>query len=243
MNKSPWKNEKFAKKNIVHIDEKFLHGTEQEVDFIERELNLNKCDRVIDLGCGAGRHSIELVKRGLNVVGVDISLVLLKAARKRSGKLKKDLNFVNGDLKNIENLFNSKETNFQGAICLCESVFGVLGGEKQDLKFLKNVNKLLSTGSKFILTTFNGIRRYRNIKKKESKFDYIRGIFHWECPEEECDELLKEDTRIYIPSEIKMMFELSGFSDVKIFGCSPGEFKKQKLLPEDVEMMVIGKKL
>jgi ubiquinone/menaquinone biosynthesis C-methylase UbiE len=41
----------------------FVQGTLGECDFIEQELNYDKNTRIIDVGCGTGRHSIELSKR------------------------------------------------------------------------------------------------------------------------------------------------------------------------------------
>ena len=47
----------------------FVQGTLRECDFIEQELNYDKNRRIIDVGCGTGRHSIELSKRGYRVKG------------------------------------------------------------------------------------------------------------------------------------------------------------------------------
>ena len=51
MAESPWENEEFARRNISHIDEKFLLGTEQEVRFLENEMGIDKGAKIIDLGC------------------------------------------------------------------------------------------------------------------------------------------------------------------------------------------------
>ena len=51
----------------------FVQGTVGECDFIEQEINRDKSLKVIDIGCGTGRHVIELTKRGYNVTGVDLS--------------------------------------------------------------------------------------------------------------------------------------------------------------------------
>ncbi len=48
-------------------------GTRGEVDFIEKEINFDKTKRILDIGCGTGRHAIELAKRGYNVTGIDLS--------------------------------------------------------------------------------------------------------------------------------------------------------------------------
>ena len=51
----------------------FTKGTTQEVDFVVEALGLNAGDRVLDVGCGPGRHAHELARRGLVVHGIDIS--------------------------------------------------------------------------------------------------------------------------------------------------------------------------
>ena len=51
----------------------FTKGTEQEVEFLVGALGLGPGTRVLDVGCGPGRHSLALAARGIEVVGVDIS--------------------------------------------------------------------------------------------------------------------------------------------------------------------------
>jgi 2-polyprenyl-3-methyl-5-hydroxy-6-metoxy-1,4-benzoquinol methylase len=51
----------------------FTKGTRQEVDFLVPALGLEPGMRVLDVGCGPGRHAHELAKRGLRVHGVDVS--------------------------------------------------------------------------------------------------------------------------------------------------------------------------
>jgi hypothetical protein len=51
----------------------------------------------------------------------------------------------------------------------------------------------------------------------------------------------KEEQRVYIPSELTMMFRLAGFSEIKVYGCSSGHFAAQGLRIDDIKMMIIGK--
>jgi 2-polyprenyl-3-methyl-5-hydroxy-6-metoxy-1,4-benzoquinol methylase len=54
-------------------NESFTTGTTGEVDFIENEIGYNKSFKILDVGCGTGRHSLELARRGYNVTGIDLS--------------------------------------------------------------------------------------------------------------------------------------------------------------------------
>lgn len=63
----------------------FVQGTLQEVDFLIDLLQLPEGARVLDVGCGAGRHSLEFARRCFRPVGVDISFGLIEVARELYG--------------------------------------------------------------------------------------------------------------------------------------------------------------
>ena len=54
----------------------------QDVDRIETLLHLTPPLDVLDVGCGNGRHAIEMAKRGYRVVGIDVAKRFLKEAKK-----------------------------------------------------------------------------------------------------------------------------------------------------------------
>ena len=242
MPKSPWENREYARISLAHVDERFLSGTEQEVDFLERELALTPGARVLDLGCGAGRHAIELAKRGYDVVGIDISPTMLEAATKRAEEAGVRVAFRQGDLACLDQYFPKEAGRFNGAICFAESAFGTLGGTAKDLFFLMHVYALLNVGSKLIITTFNGLRRYRRYKSSNKNFNITTGVLRWQAPVNGGRTFLEEDQRLYTPSELSMMLQISGFDDINVYGCSPGHFHGQELEIEDIEMMVVGRR-
>lgn len=51
----------------------WTEDTTREVDFIISKLSLQGNERILDLACGFGRHSLELARRGFDVTGVDIT--------------------------------------------------------------------------------------------------------------------------------------------------------------------------
>ena len=76
----PWYEELFANYAKKYDRESFVAGTLGECDFIEREIDADRSKRILDVGCGTGRHSIELARRGFSVVGVDLSKAQLARA-------------------------------------------------------------------------------------------------------------------------------------------------------------------
>jgi len=78
-----WYELLFENYGIKYDKENFTRGTAGECDFIEKEIRHDRSVRIIDIGCGTGRHSIELAKRGYNVTGIDLSESLLERAREK----------------------------------------------------------------------------------------------------------------------------------------------------------------
>jgi len=232
---SPWQHEAFVRLSLEKMDERFLPGTAQEVDFLIHHLALPPSARILDLGCGAGRHAIEFARRGYDVIGIDVSPTMLAEAAARAAAASVVVEWRQGDLRQLASMELPAQT-FDLALCLCESGFGVLGSEEADLRFLRVVAHLLRDDARLVITCLNAIRKYRRLG---AAFDYCTGIVHWQAPMN--DGSLCEDQRIYTPSEMRLLLTLAGFADVTIYGCQPGHFAGQSLLADDIEMMVLAR--
>jgi SAM-dependent methyltransferase len=73
----------------------------REVDFIESSLGIEPSAKVLDLGCGAGHHAVELARRGYRVVGYDLSLHQLDLARKHAQEYGHEVGLVHGDMRQM----------------------------------------------------------------------------------------------------------------------------------------------
>jgi len=76
-----WYESLFENYGLKYDNEIFTQGTSGECDFIENEIASDKNLKILDIGCGTGRHSIELTKRGYHVTGIDLSDSQLLRAR------------------------------------------------------------------------------------------------------------------------------------------------------------------
>src|SRR5512133_3816024 len=76
--------------------------TEAEVARAMKMLRPQGGERILDLACGSGRHSLELVRHGFSVVGVEISSELVEIARKDAEQQGLEATFVEGDLRELE---------------------------------------------------------------------------------------------------------------------------------------------
>jgi SAM-dependent methyltransferase len=108
-----------------HLGEAYLHysftkGTDQEVGFLVEELGLASGMRVLDVGCGPGRHAHALARSGIEVVGVDISERFIELAHREAPP---GATFVRGDARAL-----GYDAEFDAVISLCQGAFGLCGG-------------------------------------------------------------------------------------------------------------------
>ena len=122
-----WYEEVFENYANKYEEEPFTKGTIGEVDFIENEIGFDKNIKILDIGCGTGRHSIELAKRGYYVVGIDLSVNMLDKARCNAKKEKVNLQFIQADARQLN--FNDE---FSLVIMLCEGCFSFNGNRRNE---------------------------------------------------------------------------------------------------------------
>lgn len=125
-------------------DPKWRKKTGQEIAFLRRILRLPRRSHILDVGCGVGRHAVELAKLGYDVTGVDISSRYLAEARRRARKQRVHAHFIRGDMRRLD--FNK---TFDAAINLFTS-FGYFPSPSDDLKVLRGVCRALKPGGLFL---------------------------------------------------------------------------------------------
>jgi len=102
---------------------------EREVKFLIQNLNLQKGQSVLDIGCGNGRHSAEFAKEGFSVVGVDSSQNNIEWAKEEYSEPE----FCFGDARNIK-----LDRSFDIGVCLYD-VIGSYVDDESNEKILHNL--------------------------------------------------------------------------------------------------------
>jgi 2-polyprenyl-3-methyl-5-hydroxy-6-metoxy-1,4-benzoquinol methylase len=248
-----WYEELFRDYADKYDNESFTSGTIGEVDFFEKEINFDKNVKILDIGCGTGRHSLELARRGYYVTGIDLSESQLGKARKIAEKEKLKIEFLPGDARN----FNF-EGSFDVAIMICEGAFPLMETDEMNFSILKNAYNSLKNGGKFIFTTLNGLYPlFHSVKdfvnsgstqgqSDDNTFDLMtfRDYSVYETEDDKGKKkVLKCNERYYVPSEITWLLNSAGFRKSEISGCKLGTFSRDdKLTTEDFEMLVVAEK-
>jgi SAM-dependent methyltransferase len=116
--------------------------TRTEVDFLERALELHRGERVLDIPCGFGRHSVELAARGYQVTGVDISPEMIELARKHAISAGLKIEWRTSDMRDV-----SWESEFDAVFCFGNS-FGYLDPEGTR-DSIRAISRALKPGARF----------------------------------------------------------------------------------------------
>ena len=255
MTKKQWYESLFENYGEKYESEPFAQGTVGECDFIEQELGYKKDLKIIDIGCGTGRHAIELTKRGYQVTGIDLSESLLEKARKKAAEQGLEIQFLHHDARNLP-----FEQQFDVAIMMCEGAFPLMETDEMNYEILQNVSKSLKGKAKFIFTTLNGlfplfnsINDFHAIDATEDGAKYHSKGFDLmtfrdyntttAVDDKGVEKELECNERYYVPTEITWLLKSVGFTKIEIFGATLGAFsRKDKLTTKDFEMLVIAER-
>ena len=251
--KKQWYEQFFENYGQKYDNESYTQGTVGECDFIEKEIKFDKSLKILDVGCGTGRHAIELTKRGYCVTGIDLSVSQLERAREKAEADNLQIDFQCQDARNLP--FDSE---FDVAIMICEGGFSLMETDEMDYEILKSVTKSLKPDAKYIFNApnalfplLNSIDEFYTSTADEgnsvcsnNNFDLLtfRATNIVEFEDDfgnkktlECNE------RSYVPSEITWLLKSLGYKTIDIFGAQLGAFSREhKLTTKDFEMLVIA---
>ena len=211
----------------------FTKGTVNEIDFIVSQLGLQPGARILDVGCGPGRHSHELARRGFLVHGIDISQAFIDLAT---------ANAVDGSsFERMDARAMTFDNEFDVAICLCQGAFGLMTAGGHDIDVLTGIRRALKPTGTLALSAFNA---YFAVKYfDEAVFDADSGVNHEKTEVRNQDgEVLGADlwTGCYTPRELRLMLEKAKMNVRDIFSVDPGAYASALPSLETSEYLVIA---
>lgn len=225
----------------------FTTSTTEEVDFLLEILDIPPGSSILDIGCGTGRHSIELAKRGYKMTGVDLSSGMLAQAKEKAKEAGLEVNWIKANAVD----FVSPEP-LDAAICLCEGAFCLMGmdedPEEHDLAILHNIYNSIKPGARFVLTALNGLAKIRKFDEQhvdQGVFDPISltETFKMELDTPEGKQHVMVRERGYVPTELKFLFSNAGFETEHIYGGTAGNWGRRRVDLDEIEIMVVGRKV
>jgi len=229
-----------------YMENVFTRNTKAEVDFIINEMKLNPGEHILDMGCGTGRHSVELARRGFEVTGVDLSQAMLNQASKAAESAGVEVEFIRSNAAEFQS-----DEKFDAAISLCEGAFSLFGKDEdpyeRDAAILDNVHRSLKPGRYFLLTVLNAMRHIRMYDKEAVRKGVFNPYLYIERTEQEVEvngvtEKVTLLEKGYASGEIILMMRAAHFRIINMWGGTAGAWNKDLLDPDEYEIMFLAAK-
>lgn len=222
--------------------------TRLQVDFIESRLPLRSGNKILDLCCGNGRHTLELARRGYQVVGFDWSSSYLDMARQKAQQDDLAVEFVQGDMRKID-----YRDAFDVVLNLFTS-FGYFGDDDNEM-VIDQISHAVKPGGLFLFDFINlaPLLRFptpvlwhqeelsKAIIIRERRIDFFTWRLHEECTVFRSGDRREYaiSYRLYTLAELSNLLRKSGLIFQQAFGDFNGCDYCENYPPR---MIVISKK-
>ncbi len=220
----------------AYLRNAFTMGTEQEIDFLVDALALREGMRVLDVGCGPGRHSLELARRGIRTHGIDLSERFVTLARETAGSLPATFECL--DVCEID-----ADAEYDAVICLCQGGFGLLAGQ-EDAAVLGRFARALKPGGRVALSAFSAYFAVRWLEPDDD-FDLETGVNHERATlRDEHGEEREFDlwTTCFTAKELRLLSEAGGLTIDAIHGVTPGDYGARAPSFDRAELLLLATK-
>ncbi|MEW6744739.1 MAG: class I SAM-dependent methyltransferase [Planctomycetota bacterium] len=230
----------------MYMENSFTRNTLAEVDIVEGTLQLRPGARLLDIGCGTGRHAVELARRGYRVTGVDLSSGMLEQACAAAEAAGVSVEWVHADATT----YRAREP-FDAALMLCEGAFGLIGRDgnalEQPRTILRGLRDALRPGGRLIATVLNGlalIRRMQAADVASGRFDpaTLSETSLAEIETASGRKSFKVRERAFVPTELVMLFTEAGFEVEHLGGGTAGQWGYRPLELDEMEIMIIARR-
>lgn len=224
--------------------EVFTRNTEAEVEFLCEELKLSKNAKILDIGCGTGRHAVALAQKGFKVTGVDISQQMLNIAGERAKKAGVSIELVHCPAQEYK-----PTKKFDAAISLCEGALCLFSDKddiwRKDMAIFSVMTEALEKGNPFLITVLNAMKLLREFSDqdvKDGKANIITLTTQkpYEIKENGVNKTVNLIERYYTPGEIVRMVSRVGLRVDNFYGGTAGNWRRELPSLDEIEFMAVG---
>ena len=210
----------------------FTKGTEQEVDFLVATLGLEPGARVLDVGCGPGRHSHALARRGITVHGVDISERFVALAREAAP--------AGATFERLDARALPFDGEFDAAVSLCQGAFGLVA--EADAGVLDGMARAVRPGGRVAVSAFSAYFQVRYLEPTDD-FDADAGVNHERTTlKDEAGTEAAFDlwTSVFTPRELRLLAARAGLDVEAIWSVTPGAYRADPPSIETPEFLLVA---
>lgn len=240
-----WYEKSFGEDYIRVYRHRNRQDAKKEIEAVSRWLELKPQEKVLDLCCGTGRHSISLQKMGYQVTGVDLSPALLDVAEKTSQGL--GIEYIRGDMRSLP----LASENFDAVVNLFTS-FGYFVEDTDNRRVFEEISRVLKPSGRFLVDFLNREAVIKNLVPRSEREEdgihileerWIEGDFVHKLirlRDEKGERTYQERVKMYKREQMEEMMASTGLKVEKVQGDFEGNPYSEK---ESPRMIFRGRRL
>ena len=228
-----WFEDVAAHTRSAYLRYSFTKGTEQEVGFLVDALGLEPGMRVLDVGCGPGRHAHALARRGIAVHGIDISQPFVDLAT--------EAGVPGATFERMDARALPFDAEFDAAISLCQGAFGLLGGD-QDGDVLAGMARAVRPGGTVCVSAFSAYFQVRYLEDFDT-FDAGAGVNHEVATvkdEAGVEATFDLWTTCFTPRELRLLATAAGLTVRDLWSVTPGAYAANPPTTDTPELLLVA---
>jgi len=222
----------------AYLRNAFTKGTEQEVEFLIDALALEPGMRVLDVGCGPGRHALAFARRGYDAIGVDHSAAFVRLAREGAAAEGLSATFEELDVRALQ-----RPAQADATICLCQGGFGLLGG-RDETDVFGRIAATLRPGGALALSAFSSAFAVRHLESGED-YDPATGVLHEVATVRGPDGTeapFELWTTCFTARELELLAGGAGLDAIEVHGVTPGAYRRQPPTLDHQELLLLARR-
>lgn len=212
----------------------WVGSTVPDCDYLERVLDVRPGDRLLDVGCGVGRHVVELARRGYRMTGIDISRGLLRVGERLAREAG-----VEAELRHLDARILDYDSEFAAAYSVCGGAFSLVPTDDENLAILEGMRRAVKPGGRVIVCAghvYSGAERFWELDPLDNRGPRPQTkLFEGEpdYPEDVCD-------LAFTARELRLMCRLAGLECLGVYGGIAGNYTQRPPQRGDWELILLG---
>ena len=214
----------------------WVGSTVPDCDYLERVLDVRPGHRLLDVGCGVGRHVVELARRGYRMTGIDVSRGLLRVGERLAREPGVDV-----ELRHLDARLLDYDSEFDAVYSVCEGAFGLVPTDEENLAILGGMRRAVKPGGRVSVCTSNVYSDAEQFWQLDP-VDNQNPRPQTKLFEEEPD--LPEDVSdlAFTARELRLMCRLAGLECLGVYGGIAGNYTQRPPQRGDWELIVLGRR-
>lgn len=215
----------------------WVQSTVPDCDYLEHVLDVRPGARLLDVGCGVGRHVVELARRGYRMTGIDISRGLLRVGERLAREAA-----VAVELRHLDARLLDYDSEFDAAYSVCEGAFGLVPTDDENLAILEGMRRAVKPGGRVSVCASHVYRAGESFWQLDPTDN--RGTIDPETKLFEGEPDYPQDVfdLSFTARELRLMCRLAGLECLGVYGGIAGDYTQRPPQRGDWELILLGRR-